>query len=188
MGPKQNCYISHFRTGLYAASFISCGQAYRFHIRKQRVRLVLVQILQTCVYHLKPLVILTPRYLILSTLSRTVPSRLYEAWIFYPFPRYLHHITIDRLKSHTPFHWPASQLIYIFLKFQSVLCILNFSVKITVIRKESYVKINVFYKGPRTVTCGTADKTEAQSNFSPLLSVAQKRMYLHLCHSQTICS
>ena len=37
-------------------------------------------------------------------------------------------LQVDRLKSHTPFLCPASQLIYIFLKFQCVLCILNFTV------------------------------------------------------------
>ena len=63
--------------------------------------------------------------------------------LFDPFPCYLHHIAFDRLKSHTPFPCPASQLIYIFLKFQCVLCILNFSVANTVIRKESYFRINV---------------------------------------------
>ena len=63
--------------------------------------------------------------------------------LFDPFPCYLHHIAFDRLKSHTPFPCPASQLIYIFLKFQCVLCILNFSVANTVIHKQSYFRINV---------------------------------------------
>ena len=47
-----------------------------------RVLLVLVQTLLTCVFHLKSLVIVTPRYLMLSTFSRLVPSKVYEAWIF----------------------------------------------------------------------------------------------------------
>ena len=84
-----------------------------------------------CVFHRKSFV--TPRYLILSTFSRTLPSKVYEAWIFfYPFPCYLHHIAFDRLKSHIPLPCPASQLVYIFLKFQCVLFILNFSVANTV--------------------------------------------------------
>ena len=49
-------------------------QAYRFRLRKQRVRLALVQILLICVFHLKSFVIVTPSYLILSTFSKTVPS------------------------------------------------------------------------------------------------------------------
>ena len=93
---------------------------------------------------------------------------------FYPFPCHLHHIAFDRLKSHTQFPCPASKMIYIFLKFQCVLCILNFSVANTVIRKESYFRINVCRdiingqrnKGPRPVPCGTPDKTRAQSDFA----------------------
>ena len=61
---------------------------------------------------------------------------LWSIWsmdLFDPFPCYLHHIPFDRLKSHTPFPWSAFQLIYIFLKFLRVLCILNFSVANTFI-------------------------------------------------------
>ena len=61
-----------------------------------------------------------------------------------PFSCYLHHIAFERLKSHTPFPCPAYQLIYIFLKFQCILCIINFSIANTVIRKESYFRINVW--------------------------------------------
>ena len=55
--------------------------------------------------------------------------------LFDLFPCYMHHIAFARLKSHTPFPCPPSQLIYIFLKFQCVLCIPNFSVANTVIHK-----------------------------------------------------
>ena len=41
-----------------------------------------MQTLLTCVFHLKSLVIVTPRYLMFSTFSRSVPSKVYEAWIF----------------------------------------------------------------------------------------------------------
>ena len=41
-----------------------------------------MQTLLTCVFHLKSFVIVTPRYLMLSTFSRPVPSKVYEAWIF----------------------------------------------------------------------------------------------------------
>ena len=63
--------------------------------------------------------------------------------IFFSFPCYLHRFVFDWLKSHTPFPWPLSKLINIFLKFQCVLCIPNFSVTKTAIRKESYFRINV---------------------------------------------
>ena len=138
--------------------------------------------------------------------------------LFDPFPCYLHHIAFDRLKSHTPFSYPASQLIHIFLTFQCVLCILNFSVANTFIRKESYYRINVCWdiinvqkttitknktknnnnnnnnKGLRTVPCWTPDKT--QSDFAPftktLLSVAQKKLSISVssdpCHSQSVYS
>ena len=54
----------------------------KFGLRNPRVLLALVQTLLTCEFHLKSLVIVTPRYLMLSTFSRSVPSKVYEAWIF----------------------------------------------------------------------------------------------------------
>ena len=68
-------------------SFISClfyllGEEYKFLLRNPRVLLALVQTLLTYVFHLKSLVIVTPRYLMLSTFTRSVPSKVYEAWIF----------------------------------------------------------------------------------------------------------
>ena len=44
---------------MYAASFTSYGQAYRFRLKTPRVRLALVQVLLTCVFHLKALVIVS---------------------------------------------------------------------------------------------------------------------------------
>ena len=74
-------------------SFISClfyllgggGQEYKFLLRNPRVLLALVQTLFVCVFHLKSFVIVTPRYLMLSTFSRSIPSKVYEAWIFLIF-------------------------------------------------------------------------------------------------------
>ena len=63
--------------------------------------------------------------------------------LFNQFLCYLHHIAFDMLKSHTPFPCPVSLLIYIFLKFQCVFCVLNFSVANTIISEESYFRINV---------------------------------------------
>ena len=68
------------RTGrtspLYASSLTSCGHADKLRLRKPRVLFSFVQILLTFLFHFKSLVIVTPRYLIFSTLSRTVPSKL----------------------------------------------------------------------------------------------------------------
>ena len=86
-----------------------------------------MQTLLTCVFHLKSLVIVTPRYLMVSTFSRSVPSKVYEAWIFLiRFLCQLHHIAFDRLKSHTPLPCPGTQSINIPLKFHCVYFILNF--------------------------------------------------------------
>ena len=51
-------------------------------LRNPRVPLALVQKLLTCVFRLKSLVIVTPRYWMLLMFSRSVPSKVYEAWIF----------------------------------------------------------------------------------------------------------
>ena len=151
---------------------------------------------------------MTPRYLILLTFSRTVPSRVYEAWIFYI--RFLViciilHLTGWNLIPHFP--CPASQLIYIFLNFQCVPCSLSFSVANTVIRKESYFRINVCWdiiNVQKTTTkknkkkkkkkktrdlgqCPVGHKTKPGPNpicsvyNNSLLSVAQKRIYPFQC-------
>ena len=148
-----------------------------------------------CVFNRKSSVIVTPRYLMLSTFSRTVPSKsIWSMDLFYPFPSYLHHIAFDRLKSHTPFPCPASQLIYIFLKLQCVLCILNFSVANTVICKESYFRINVYLdiimykdnnKGPRTVPCGTPETKSGLEDYrgtTPKKKVPIIRLYWSVEH------
>ena len=97
--------------------------------------------------------------------------------------------------SHTPFPCPASQLIYIFLKFQCAFCILNFSVANTVIRKESYFRINVCWDiiHVQRKQQGTRDSAlwDTRQNRGPirfctvynnsLLSVAQKRIYPFQC-------
>ena len=115
--------------------------------------------------------------------------------LFVPFPCFLHHIAFDRLKSHTPFPCPASQLIYIFLKFQCVLCVLNFSVANTVIRKESYFRINICWdiinvqrkqQGTKDSALGYTRQNRSPIRFctvynNSLLSVAQKRIYPFQC-------
>ena len=83
-GPKPNCRNPELGAPiLYKLPLLPPGgQEYKFLLRNPRVLLALVQTLLTCVFHLKSLVIVTPRYLMLSTFSRSVPSKVYEAWIF----------------------------------------------------------------------------------------------------------
>ena len=155
---------------------MSWGQEYKFLLRNPRVLLALVQTLLSCIFYLKSLVIVTPRYLMLSTFSKSVPSNVYETWIFFldPFSCQLHHIAFDRLKSHTPFPCPGTQSINIPLKFYCVFFILNFMITNTVISKQSDSvsdEMSFMYrennKGPRKVPWGTPDKTGAQSDFTP---------------------
>ena len=59
----------------------SCGQEYSFRLRKPSVRLASVIFADMCI----PSQIIgdsDPRYLIISRFSRTIPSVVYEAWIF----------------------------------------------------------------------------------------------------------
>ena len=94
-----------------------------------------MQTLLTCVFHLKSLVLVTPRYLMLSTFSRSVPSKVYEAWIFlirFLVSCIILHLTAKiyhrELKSHTPLPCPGTQSINITLKFHCVFFILNFTI------------------------------------------------------------
>ena len=133
--------------------------------------------------------------MILDTFDIFEDCSLQSIWsmdLFDPFPCYLHHIAFDRLKSHTPFPCPESQLIYIFPKFKCVLSILNFSVANTVIRKESYFRIDVCWDiiNIQRKQQGTKDSAlwDTRQNRGPirfrsiynnsLLSVAQKWIYL----------
>ena len=172
---------------------------------KPRVRLALVQTLLT---YIPSQIICDSDPNILDAFDIFEDRSIQSIWsmdLFDPFPCYLHHIAFDRLKSHTPFPCPAPQLIYIVLKFQCVLCILNFSVANTAISKE-YFRINVCWyiinvqrkqQGPKTVPCGIPDKTGANPILLRLQQLAvvcstEKNlsisMFSHLCHSQTVCS
>ena len=160
------------------------------------VRLALVQTLLTCVFHRKSFMIVTPRYLMFSTFLRTVPSRVYEAWIF--FIRFLViciilHLTGWNLIPHFLAQHPNWSRF--FLKFQCVLCILNFSVANTVIRKESYFRINVCWdiinvqrkqQGTKVSALWDTRQNRGPIRFcsvydNSLLSVAQKRIYPFQC-------
>ena len=84
-GPKPNCHNPGLGAPiLYKLPLLPPGgkNFKKFLLRNPRVLLALVQTLLTCVFHIKSLVIVTPRYLILSTFSRSVPSKVYEACIF----------------------------------------------------------------------------------------------------------
>ena len=95
--------------------------------------------------HLKSFVIVTQRYLMLSTFSRSVPAKVYEGWmdLFDPFSSQLHHVAFDRLKSHTPFPFPGTQSINIPLKFHCVFIILIFVTANAVISEKSYFRLNI---------------------------------------------
>ena len=82
-------------------------------------------------------------------------------------------------------------IIYIFLKFQCVFCVLNFSVANTIISEESYFRMNVHWDiiNVQRKQKGTKDSPlwDTRQNRGPilfcsvynnsLLSVAQKRIY-----------
>ena len=142
-GPKVNYHASGLGAPLYADSLTSCGHADKLRLRKPRVLLAFLQILLTCVFPFKSLVIVTPRYLTFSKLSRTVSSKLQEALIFFPFPCNLHDIAFDWLESHALFPCPTAKTMYIIMKFHSVLCTFDFAISNTVVSKQSYLWVNI---------------------------------------------
>ena len=115
----------------------------------------------------------------LSTFSRSVPSKVYEAWIF--------------LKSHTPLPCPGTQSINIPLKFHCVFFILNFTIANTGISKKSYFRLNIWWdviyvqreqQGTKNGALGTPDKTGAQSDFTPFTTTRcclKQRKYPFQC-------
>ena len=108
-----------------------------------------------------------------------------------PFPSYLHHIAFGRLKSHHHFLYQHSNWSISFWNFSvsSVSLISWWQTQSAAKRLSSEsmsVEISFVYKEnnkvPRTVPRGTPEKTGAPIRFcsvynSPLLSVAQKRIY-----------
>ena len=187
--PKQNCYIPGLDTPvLYMLPLLPLVD--KDFISGSQVRLAWVQILLTCISS-QIICYSDPKILDTFDIFEDCPIQGIRSMdLFDPFPCYLHHIASDRLKSHTPFPWPASQLIYIILKFQCVLCILNFSVANTVIHKESYFRINICWDfiNVQRKQQGTKDSAlwNTRQNRDPiqfcsiyknaLLSVAQKRI------------
>ena len=63
-------------------------------IDKPRVLFALVHLLliHVCIFHFKSCVIVTPRYLMESTFSRTVPSKVRSLNLICSFPNCLHYI------------------------------------------------------------------------------------------------
>ena len=105
----------------------------------------------------------------------------------------LHHIAFDRLKSHTPFPCPGTQLIKIPLKFYCVF-ILNFIIANTVISKKSYFRLNIWWdviyvqreQGTKNGALGDTRQNRSPVRFysiynNSLLSKAQKRIYPFQC-------
>ena len=68
---------------LVSVSLTFWGHDIRLCLKKPRVLFAFVQTLLTWVFHFKFLEIVTPRYLILSTFLRTVPSKAWTASIFF---------------------------------------------------------------------------------------------------------
>ena len=97
-----------------------------------------MQTLLTCVFYFKSFVIVTPRYLMLSTFLRLVPAKVYKAWIF--LIRFLvsWHIEISYLIS------LSSNPIYTPLKFHCVFFILSFAIANAVISEKSYFRLSIW--------------------------------------------
>ena len=127
---KSSAYFSLVRPNLEY-----CSTVWSPHTKTGQHKVLMVQ-RRTARY-------VASRYRNTSSVTDMLEELEWSHWKVEEFPCYLHHIAFDRLKSHTPFPCPASQLIYIFLKFQCVFSIHNFSVANTVIRNESYFRINV---------------------------------------------
>ena len=72
--PKHSCHILRANKSPICSLFYILRTFTKVHIRKPRVLFALVHMLLICVFHLTSCVIVTPRYLIESTFSRTVPS------------------------------------------------------------------------------------------------------------------
>ena len=161
------------------------------------VLLALVQILMIWVFHFKPFVafvVVTPKYLILSTFPILYPQGCKKPEFYELAFRQLHHVAFDRLNSHTPFPSPTSKTINIFLKFHCILNFFDFTVTNTVISKAKNLvsdsmsaDISLMYKennkGPRTVPFGTPDTTGAQSDLTPfttpLCCLKQGKAFIH---------
>ena len=82
----------------------------------------------------------------LSTFSRSVPAKVYEAWIFlirFLVSCIILHLTGWKLIPH--FLAVGTQSINILLKFHCIFFILNFTIANTVISKKSYFRLNIWW-------------------------------------------
>ena len=90
-------------------------------------------------------VIVTPRYLILSTFSMIVPSSVGCTDPFELFSSQLHHTAFDGLESHALFPSLFIQAVSVTLKFNCVLNALNLTITDTIISKQTNLRISVIY-------------------------------------------
>ena len=132
----------------------------------------------------------------LSTFSRSVPSKVYEAWIFlirFLVSCIILHLTSWNLIPH--FISSGTQSINIPLKFHCVFFILNFTIANTVISKKSYFRLNIWWdviyvqreqQGTKNGALGDTRQNRSPVRFysiynNSLLSEAKKRIYLFQC-------
>ena len=131
----------------------------------------------------------------LSTFSRSVPSKVCEAWIF--LIRFLVSCIILHLAGWNliPLPCPGTQSINIPLKFHCVFFILNFTIANTVISKKSYFRLNIWWdviyvqreqQGTKNGALGDTRQNRSPVRFysiynNSLLSEAKKRIYPFQC-------
>ena len=153
-----------------------------------------MQTLLTYKFHLKCLVIVIPRYLMLTTFSRSVPSKVYEALIFlirFLVSCIILHLTGGNLIPHF-FAQEPNRSIFLGSFIVSTLSLISrlqtqSSAK-SLISDSISDEMSFMYrennKGPRTVTWGTPDKNGAQSDFTPFTTTRcflklRKQRFLH---------
>ena len=113
----------------------------------------------------------------LSTFSRTVPSRVYEMWIFlicFLVICIILHLTGWNLIPHFLAQHPNWSISFWNFNVSAVSLISQWQTQSSaksLISDSMSVEISLMYKGnnkgPKTVPCGTPDKTGAQSDFAP---------------------
>ena len=129
----------------------------------------------------------------LSTFSRSVPSKIYEAWIF--LIRFFVSCIILHLTGWNLIPHFLSQSINITLKCHYVFFILNFTIANTVISKKFYFRLSIWWdviyvqreqQGTKNGALGDTRQNRSPVRFysiynNSLLSEAKKRIYPLQC-------
>ena len=165
---------------LYAISLTSLGHDEMLRLKKPRVLFAFVQILPTWVFHLKSFVIATPRYLILFTFSKTVPSNVKVAMTFLTRALLWEKLPLPRRGL---IYWPSKFFVATLVKGHHMIIYANLLSNLSIsFWAEDFQRLNIGKNSP------TPWEPYLMTEQVCLNIFGRGSLDVHLCQSTQICT